>query len=178
MVNHKSVMSDQLSYFKQRIERIEDPNNISYADPETGMNIPRRLSKAQIKGHNLGKKPGILVMLLSCVLGAMTLIAARYVRFVLAEIPDIGTEAHTLLIMDFGLAALMAFLIGALIKHKTLRHMMAQAAGIAIMLVAMHNLVWMYPTEFAQVFPQAYVDQVIALTSPHSIYVVGETITL
>ncbi len=171
-------MNHQQAYFKDRIARIEDPKNISYLDPETGMNIPRKMSVAQIKAQSVVKSPGLLVLLLSCVLGAMALVAARYVRFVLAEIPEIGTAANTLVIMDFGIAALMAFVIGALIKHKSLRHMMAQATGIALMLVAMHNLVWMYPSEFAQVFPQAYVDQVIALTSPKSIYVAGETITL
>jgi hypothetical protein len=56
--------------------------------------------------------------------------------------------------------------------------MMAQTAGIAAMAVAMHNLVWVYPAEFAQVYTQAYVDEVRSVTTPNSIYVGGETYLL
>lgn len=167
-----------MANFNSRINRIKDPRNASYLDPETGMNIPRRLSVGQIKAHNFGSKPGVFVLLISVMIGAISLIAARYIRFVYAEIPDLGTEAQTLLLLDFGLAAVMTFFIGGAIRHKTLRHMLAQTLGIALMLVAMHNLIWMFPTEIAHVFPQDYIEQVRATTEPQSIYVVGETYTL
>ncbi len=167
-----------MANFNARIGRIKDPRNTSYVDPETGIRIPRRLSIGQIKAHNFGHKPGAIVLLFSAILGAVALIAARYIRFVLAEIPEIGTEAQTLLLMDCGIAGVLAFVVGGMIRHKSLRHMMAQTAGIAIMLVAMHNLVWMFPTEVAQVFPQDYIEQVRAVTEPQSLYVVGETYTL
>ncbi len=167
-----------MANFNARINRIKDPRNASYLDPETGMNIPRRLSVGQIKANNFGTKPSMLVLLVSVLLGAVALVAARYIRFVYADVPELGTEAQTLLLMDFGIAALMTFFIGGMIKHKTLRHMMAQAAGIGIMMVAMHNLVWMFPSEVAQVFPQDYIEQVRAVTEPQSLYVVGETYTL
>ena len=56
--------------------------------------------------------------------------------------------------------------------------MMAQVVGIAIMLVAMHNLVWMMPEEFAMLYGQGYVDQVLTTTAPTSIFIRGETILI
>lgn len=167
-----------MAYFKTRINRIKSPTNTYYLDPETGIHIPRRLSIGQIKDHNLGGKPGMIVLMISALIGTIGLIAARYVRFVYAEIPELGTDAQTLLMMDFGLAAVLSFVIGGMIGHKSTRHMMAQTLGIGLMMVAMHNLVWMFPTEVARVFPQDYIEQVRATTKPQSIYVVGETFTL
>jgi predicted MFS family arabinose efflux permease len=173
-------MANQLSTFQARIKRINDPKNDSYLDPELGIRIPKRLSKQIIKtgnSHN-ARNVGAISLAISLLLGTLSLLAAKYVRFHHAEIAETGTSAQTLMIMDFGLAAVMMFLLGGMIKHKTIRHMGAQVFGIAIMLVAMHNLVWLYPAEFAQVYGQSYVDQVIAATEPLSIYVNGETIAV
>lgn len=171
-------MNNQQAYFHDRLNRIKDPKVVAYLDPETGMNIPRRLSIGQIKEHNFGNKPGLFVLIFSVLLGAIAVIAAKYIRFVYAEIPELGTEALTLTLMDFGIAALLTFVIGGMIQHKTLRHMMCQTAGIGVMMFAMHNLIWMFPGEAAQVFPQDYIEQVRATTEPQSLYVVGATYTL
>ena len=171
-------MNSQQAYFNDRIKRIENPKVQYYLDPETGMHIPRRLTLGQIKEHNFGNKPGLIVLIFSMFLGAVAVVAAKYIRFVYAEIPELGTEALTLTLMDFGIAALLTFVIGGMIQHKTLRHMMCQTAGIGVMMFAMHNLIWMFPGEVAQVFPQDYIEQVRATTEPQSLYVVGTTYTL
>lgn len=173
-------MSDQLSTFNARVKRIKDPRNDSYMDPELGIRIPKRLSRKVIKTQNTHNAPkaGRMSVILTVLLGAFCLMAARYVRFNFADIPDAGTAARTLMIMDFAIAAVMVFILGGLVKHKTISHMVAQIAGIAAMLVAMHNLVWLFPAEFAQVYSQAYVDQVVAMTEPLSLFVDGQTITI
>lgn len=172
-------MSDQqLANFNARIKRIKDPKNIYWTDHETGMNIPRRISKGTIIAHNFRKKEGLMPLLMSVVLGVICLMAARYIRFHFAEVPDSGTEAMTLTVMDFGIAAFLAMIVGGIVRLKTFRNVMGQLGGIALMLVAMHNLVWIYPAEFARFYSQDYVDQVMALTAPQSLYVNGEVFTL
>ena len=114
--------------------------------------------------------------LLSVALGFLALIAARYIRFELVGISNDATDPATLAAMDAGLAAMIVFFIGGVLKHKSLRHMMAQVCGIAVMLVTMHNLVWFFPAEFAQAFSQDYVEQVTQTTAPLSIHFNGETI--
>lgn len=168
-------MQEQLSIFNERIKRIEDPRNIYYIDPESGMNIPKRVSKAAVLGIGTHAKPGVMGLLLAVIIGLICLAGARYARFNLAGIVEDAGSEHIVMAMDFGIAAVIAFVIGGLINMKSMRHMMAQTAGIAVMAVAMHNLVWMYPAEFAQVYTQAYVDEVQNATQPNTIYVGGET---
>ena len=172
-------MEDQASYFQARIRRINDPKNSSYLDPETGMRIPKRLSRQIIKTNNSARteqRANLGSMLFSVILGCFALVAARYIRFELAGVADTGTDPATLAAMDAGLAAMIVFFVGGVLKHKTLRHMMAQVVGITAMMVTMHNLVWLFPAEFAQAFSQDYVEQVTAATAPLSIYFNGETI--
>jgi len=171
-------MQEQLSIFEARIKRIEDPRNTYYRDLESGMNIPKRVSKAAVLGIGKHAKPSVMGLLLAIVLGLICLAGARYARFNLAGIVEDADSAHIVMAMDFGIAAIIAFIIGGMINQKSLRHMMAQTAGIAVMAVAMHNLVWMYPAEFAQVYSQAYVDEVRGATQPNTIYVGGQTFEL
>jgi len=171
-------MEHQLSVFNERIKRIQDPHNTYYRDPEAGINIPKRLNKAVVLQQGEAVKPGFIGLVAAILLGVICLAAARYGRFNLAGIAEEGASASVIMLMDFGIAAVIAFIIGGLIKQKSLRHMMAQTAGIAAMAVAMHNLVWVYPAEFAQVYTQAYVDEVRSVTTPNSIYVGGETYLL
>lgn len=171
-------MSDQVTNFNARIRRINDPRNNSYVDPETGFRIPKRLSRQIIKTNNTYNEPkaGLGSMLFSVLIGFACLIGARYIRFELAGIGDTGSDPATLAAMDFGLAAVIAFIVGGMLKHKSLRHMASQVAGIGMMVVTMHNLVWLFPAEFSQVFSQSYVEQVTAETEPLSIYFAGETV--
>ena len=170
-------MQKNISTFNARLSRINDPRNQSYRDPETGMRIPKRLSKKIIKTQNAIKRDvGIFGILGSVLLGLLCVMAARYVRFQMAEIPDAGTAGQVLMAMDFGLAAVLAFILGAVFRHTTGKHMLGQTLGIVAMLMAGHNLVWMFPAEFAQVYSQAYVEQVRTLTAPQSLYLNGATV--
>lgn len=171
-------MEHQLSVFQERIKRIEDPKNTYYRDREAGINIPKRVNKAVVLRKGEAAKPGLMGVLLAVVIGVICLAAARYGRFNLAGIAEAGSSAQVVMLMDVGIAAVIAFVVGGIIKMKSMRHMMAQVAGAAVMAVAMHNLVWEFPAEFAQVYTQAYVDEVRSVTTPNSIYVGGETYLL
>lgn len=171
-------MTQQLDQFNARVKRINNPRNNSYKDPETGMVIPKRVSRQLIRTNNRirPQKAGMMGMLMSLILGAMCLIGARYVRFEVAGISELDSDPSSILAMDAGLALMAAFVIGGVIKHKSLRHMAAQLAGVAVLAVGMHNIVWMVPEQVAQVFSSDYIGQVQQLTVPMSIYVNGETV--
>ena len=169
--------------FQERIKSISNPKNSFYVDPETGTFIPKRVSKQQIRDAKARAKvhvrpPGPMGFAGSLVLGALGLMAARYARWHHLGIREGGAEADVLMAVDFGLAAVAVFFFGALVRHTTFRHMVAQTAGIGVMLVSMHNLIWAFPEEFAQVYSTDYVQEVRDLTAPQSIYLRGQTITL
>ena len=171
-------MSHQQAYFQSRIKRIKDPKNLSYRDPELGINIPKRLSKKVIKVAQKDLRPRVSRMQLFCslLLGIFCVVAARYLRFHIVGIEDLQANAQVLMAMDIGIAAILAFVVGAVLRHTKGSHMLFQVAGIAVMLVGMHNLVWLMPEEAALLFSDNYVQQVQALTTPQSIYFNGETI--
>ena len=169
--------------FQERIKSISNPKNSFYIDPETGTFIPKRVSKAQIRqakarAKTIVRPPGPMGFIGSLFLGAVCLMAARYARWHYLGIREGGAEADVLMAVDFGLAAMAVFFFGALVRHTSFRHMVAQAAGIGAMLVSMHNLIWAFPEEFAQVYSTDYVQEVRDLTAPQSIYLRGQTITL
>lgn len=171
-------MSDQQAYFNSRIKRIKDPKNLSYRDPELGINIPKRLSKKVIKvaQKDMTSRVSRMQMLSSLFLGVACVMAARYLRFHIVGIEDLQANAQVLMAIDIGIAAILAFVVGAVIKHTKLPHMAFQVAGIGMMLVSMHNLVWLLPEETALIYSDAYVQQVQSLTTPQSIYFNGATI--
>ena len=173
-------MTDQMAGFNSRIKRIKDPRNTYYVDGETGTFIPKRVNKQQIKKavKKRQEKATFGGVIMSVVLGAAMLMAARYVRFTYLGIEEGGPAADTLIMIDFGIAAIAMFMLGGMIGQKTLKHMLAQVTGIALMIVTMHNLIWLAPAEFAQVYGQEYVNQVQATTAPTSLYVRGETILI
>ncbi len=173
-------MTDQMAGFNSRIKRIKDPKNTYYVDGETGTFIPKRVNKQQIKQavKKRTEKATFGGLVMCVLLGAVMLMAARYVRWTYLGIDEAGSAADTLMMIDFGMAAMAMFLLGGVIGQKTLKHMVAQVAGIGIMMVLMHNLIWLAPAEFAQVYGQDYVNQVQATTAPTSIYLRGETILI
>ncbi|MEY1555282.1 hypothetical protein AB3Y40_06565 [Yoonia sp. R2331] len=173
-------MSDQMAGFHTRIKRIKDPKNTYYVDGETGTFIPKRVNKQQIKqaAKKRNEKATFGGLVMALILGAVMLMGARFVRWTYLGIDEAGTTADTLMLIDFGMAAMAIFILGGMIGQKSLAHMTAQVAGIACMLVTMHNLIWLAPAEFAQVFGQDYVNQVQATTAPTSLYVRGETILI
>lgn len=172
------MFSDQLDDFNARVKRISDPRNTSYRDPETGLQIPKRISKAEILRANLARKPHLMGMVLAALVGAICLMTARYLRWHYLDMSDLGGEVDANLVTDLIIAAGVAIVLGSILRQKTWRHMTAQMAGIGIMVVAMHNLVWMYPEPFAQVYSQAWVDMVQQTTTPQSLALRGAVYTL
>lgn len=166
--------------FNDRIKTISNPRNTFYVDGETGTIIPKRVSRQDIKRavQKRQTKPGVFGLFTSLLLGAACLMGARYLRWNTLGMHEGGGADDVLLTIDFGLAAIAVFILGGLLRHATFRHMVAQTAGICIMLVTMHNLIWAFPDEFAQVYSQDYVNQVQSSTAPQSLYLRGETITL
>jgi len=69
--------SNQMSGFKDRIKKIEDPRFQYYVDPETGMHIPRHLTRDQVGNQNVSSGT---ILGMSFILGMLCLLVARYLR--------------------------------------------------------------------------------------------------
>jgi hypothetical protein len=168
-------MEDQAAIFQARIKNINNPRNSFYMDAETGMKIPKRVGRDQIAAKGKTPPATISSMMLSLVLGALCLIVARYFQITFLNIQPSVPHA---LAYELMMAAAAAFTLGGFIKQKSLKHMVCHVAGAAFAAVTMHNAVWMAPDQFAMVFSQPFVDQILAATNPMSLNIAGTSITI
>lgn len=164
------AMAAQSDGFQARINRLNDPRNVSYFDPELKMNIPKRVSNEFINRKRV-KRLGFARVGVSVVIGCLAYIA---VQVMLGRSGLVPPSELTL----FGIAAILAVVLGMLMRQKTVFLVGAQVAGIALMMTSAHNAVWMFPGAVSQVTSTAYVTQVQATTTPNSIMLLGETYTL
>ena len=158
--------------FNARIARIQDPKFKHVIDPESGMKIPRRITRDQV-----GKKPkaSVKAMSMAFILGMISLVAARYIQLEMMAIQPYYPDA---MVAELLIAAMIAFCVGSTFKLRSLRTVIAQWAGAAVCAVTMHNAVWIAPDQFAMILSQGYVDHILTLTDPMSLYVNGTSITL
>jgi hypothetical protein len=166
---------DQAAIFQARVKSINNPRNTFYHDPETGMKIPKRVGRDQIAAN--GKTPPATTtgMVLSMIVGALCLIVARYFQVTFLDIQPSVPHA---LAYELGMAAAMAFTLGGFIKQKTFKHMVCHVAGAAFAAMTMHNAVWIAPDQFAMVFSESFVNEILAATDPMSLNIAGNSITI
>ena len=165
------AMAQQLGEFNLRVARIADPRNKSYYDPELKMTIPMRVSKDVINCKKL-KKAGFSALFPSLFLGAAALMFSHLLccRFSLFT--------HEAPFLTYGVAGVFALVLGGLLRLKTMPHLGAQFAGAGAMVASMHNLVWMFPEQFALIYSPEFVAMVQATTTAGSVTFLGATYML
>ncbi len=105
------------------------------------------------------------------VLGLIAVVAVRYGRFRLTGLALGGPDADILLAMDLVLALSLAFVLGGFLRHAGRSALMGKIAGVAVMALLMHNLVFMAPQLFERAFSAEWVQSVQAQTSPNSLLI-------
>ena len=165
------MSQDQIDHFQQRLSRITDPRNTTWTDPETGMNVPRRMKKPPRPKTSgiLGNLGYPLSFVFSFLIGILAVFASRYVRWHMLGMSADGADADFLMLVDGGIAAGMGFLLQQLLWMRAPEYVGAQVAGVFVMVCVMHNLMWWYPEEMSEVFGPDYVKSVMAYTEPDSI---------
>lgn len=167
--------------FSERLARIESGSYTHYVDPETGMQIPRRAKAPRRKGPP--KTEGLrhtLSFVAAMLAGALGILAARYVRYQYFGLADgaEGAMADGLMVMDLIFGCIAAMMVKVLFRMGGKEFIVFQTAGALAALTLMHNLVWMYPEPFAEVFGPEWVEYTQSTTEPASVYFRGMTIPL
>lgn len=162
-----------LNGFQARVAKIKDPRFTHVVDPETGLKIPRHVTRDQIGDR--AKKVSGKMLAMAALLGAICLIFARYLRM---EVIDVAAYFPNGMIAELSMATLAAVMIGGFMRMQSLKLAAMQALGATLCYVTMHNAVWVAPDQFASVFSQDYVNQILAQTKPLSVFVNGVSYTL
>ncbi|MDP5084840.1 MAG: hypothetical protein NWQ23_05410 [Yoonia sp.] len=155
--------------FRDRVKRIGNPRNTSYYDRDLGMEIPKRVSHKEIKKKN--KKPSVLsTLLVSVILGGLGLMFAQVVRIRYFGLTE---PSNLVLYLELFIAFWAVVMLAALMDRRKTSERIAQVVGVAVMMVAGHNIIWRWPDQLAIIYTPAHVEQVLETTTQHSVVVRG-----
>lgn len=151
--------------FNARIKNIQNPRNKSYFDPDLGMHVPKRVKRAPVK-RTVEEESILGMMLVSMILGAIGLMFAQVVRIRYFGLLEYST---IVLFLEIAMAFWAVIILTVLTKKRTIAERIAQIMGVALMMVAGHNMIWRWPDQLAVVYTPAYVEQVMETTTQQSI---------
>lgn len=111
-------------------------------------------------------------------IGLFSVFLIRYVRFHMLGGSLVGTDADLTMVIDASMAACFGFLLRFAFNFIEQEYVLAKAAGIAVMVGAMHNLAHWYPTPMSVIFSPAWVEQTQTQTEGNSILFRGASFVL
>jgi hypothetical protein len=174
----------QKNEFLSRLARIESGTASSKSTLYVGIDgtiMASSKDSAKLKKQALAapSKPlGIFAAVLSVIFGAIALGLTLYMRFsITGEAGPLNNTDMTMAI-NGGAALAIALFCGFMVKMPMLKYTPVAAIGVMLGMVGYHNLVHVYPAEFAQMFSPVWVDQVVTSTPANSIIWRGETFVL
>jgi hypothetical protein len=151
--------------FNERLKKIGDPGNKSYYDPDMEMHVPKRVTRKPVK-RETDEESLLGTMFVSVILGATAFMIAQIVRIRYFGLLEPTT---TVLAIETFVTVWVLMILTVLTKKRQLFERLSQIIGIAVMMVAGHNLIWRWPEQMAVVYTPAYVEQLMATTTLHSI---------
>ncbi|WP_394177140.1 hypothetical protein [Yoonia maritima] len=160
--------------FDARIKRINNPRNNSYYDPDLGMHIPKKVTRAKIVKPPSQSSQAMSAILVSMVIGGAAMFCAQVVRVRYLGMTG-GNSAITF--SDLLIGLWMVLLFSALMKRQQLLARFGQIAGLCLMLVAGHNFVWKWPDLMAKIYTPEYVAEIKSTTTAGSILFQGNVFT-
>ncbi len=155
--------------FNARVKRIKNPRNTSYYDPDLGMHVPKRVARDKIK--NAGKEDSFLAaFLVSMILGAVGLMCGEAILIRYFALTEPGKVA---LFLQLFVAFWAILFLSALLGRRRISARIAQIAGVIVMMMAEHNLIWRWPDQLAFIYTAEHVARVMETTTPYTIVLGG-----
>jgi hypothetical protein len=164
-----ATTKQDINDFNARVKRIKSPRNNSYYDPDLGMHIPKRVTRDKIK-KNAEKDSFLGAFIVSAIIGAIGLMFAQVVRIRYFELTE---PSDVVLYLEIFVAVWAVVMLSAMLDRRQISARIAQIAGVAIMMVAGHNLIWRWPEQMAVIYTTAHVEQIMDATTQHSVVVRG-----
>lgn len=108
--------------------------------------------------------------------GVVAVLAFRLVRFHFFGEALVTDSPNLTLALETAGALILSFAIFFLLPWKGIKYKFVQFGGVAVMALAMHNMVHSAPGLFSLAFSPEWTETVIASTEPSSLYVRGHSI--
>jgi hypothetical protein len=172
----------QMQAFHDRISRIEakaakGTQTVHVGDDEMDLRELKRLDNDPALKRRRHYHTGMLWSAIAVISAATSVIAIRAVRADFFQALLTGTEAQSELITDLVLSLLAVLFIRQLFSLRWRSFVALQLPAVLAMVLGMHNLVHVAPQAFARVFPQPWVETVLATTEMNSVLLPGKSIT-
>jgi len=115
------------------------------------------------------------MMFVSMIVGAVALMIAQVVRVRFFGLIEFST---VVLALELFITIWALIILTALMKKRSIPERIAQIMGLALMMVAGHNMIWRWPDQMAMIYTPTYVEHVMATTTQHSIVYRGTVFSL
>ena len=119
-----------------------------------------------------------LSFVVAFLVGAISILIARYVSSVMVGVPQADADMDTQMIIDGVLAGVIVWFLRMAIKSDDKEMLAAQSVGIWVALTMMHNLVHLVPDMWAVIYGADWVAMILETTSPSSIRIGSNEIPL
>ena len=162
-----ATAKQDINDFHARVKRIKNPRNKSYYDPDLGMHIPKRVSRDKIKKPVVHDDESFLgKFIVAMVIGAVAFMIAQIIRI---RVFGLNLDGDVLMAVELFVAFWAMLVLSALLRKRGMFDRFGQIVGIALMLVAGHNLIWRWPEQMAYIYTPEHVEQIMDATTQHSV---------
>lgn len=174
----------QKNEFTARLARIESGVGSSKSTLYVGVEgtilaSDRANAKLKKQAKAVPAKPlGLLGMTFSALFGTVALGMARYLRFAVTGEAGPLNNADLPMAINGSAALAIALFCGAMVRMPMAKFAGAATVGILAGIVGYHNLVHVYPAQFANMFSPVWVEQVVTNTAANSIIWRGQTFVM
>ena len=175
---------NQKNEFLARLNRIEKGIGSSKSTLYVGLDetiLINSKANAKLKKQSEAEpaKPlGIFAAILSVLFGAAIVGLVAYLRFYFTGEATPLAASDMMMAVHGSIALTIALFAGFMVKMPLLKYTPVAAMGVVLGLVGFHNLVHVYPAQFASMFSPIWVEKVVTTTEAHSIIWRGVTYVL
>jgi hypothetical protein len=171
----------QKNEFLSRLNRIESGIGSSKSTlyvglDETIMADSKQSEKLKKQAAAIPAKPlGMFGIVVSLISGLLAVGTALYLRFLMTGEAGPQDNVDMTMAVNGGVALAIALFAGFMLKMPLGRFAPVAVIGVLAGVVGFHNLVHLYPAQFAEMFSPVWVEQVVNTTPANSIIWRGQT---
>jgi hypothetical protein len=176
--------ASQKAEFQARLARIESGTGSSKSTLYVGLDesyLVSNKTNAKLQKRAAAEPPkplGLFGILVAITLGVLSLGLAIYLQFTMTGNASPLDKSDITLAINGGLGLTIALFGGYLLKMPMMKFTPVAAIGVLAALVSFHNLVHLYPAQFAEMFSPTFVEQVVTTTDANSIIWRGKSFVL
>jgi hypothetical protein len=164
--------SRQKQVFDERLARIITTSGASFADRQAAPSYAARTIEMM---HNARHPAGVLA---AFILGLIAVFLVRFTRFQLGYGALTGDQAGMMMAVDLVLGVFIGYFLRQVFSFAAREFQLAHGLGVLLMVIGMHNIVHKAPAQFAQLFSDTWVKQLIHDTKPGTLLFRGISVEM